>query len=64
MSLKQQALVLQQAVLHPVVRHIVKSAGLVDNNDFMIKNYILKNTKRALTQAQNTNHKKNNPMMI
>ena len=47
MSLEQQALVLlQQAILHPLGRLIAKSAGLVDNNDFMVKNYILKNMKR------------------
>eukprot|EP00534_Pseudo-nitzschia_fraudulenta_P015251 CAMPEP_0201230426 /NCGR_PEP_ID=MMETSP0852-20130820/1792_1 /ASSEMBLY_ACC=CAM_ASM_000632 /TAXON_ID=183588 /ORGANISM="Pseudo-nitzschia fraudulenta, Strain WWA7" /LENGTH=83 /DNA_ID=CAMNT_0047521183 /DNA_START=614 /DNA_END=862 /DNA_ORIENTATION=- len=57
MTLEQQTLVLQQAILHPLVRHIAKSAGLVDNNDFMIKNYILKNMKRASSLAQQTLHK-------
>ena len=58
MSLEQQALVLQQAVLHPLVKPIAKSAGLVDNNDFMAKNYIVKKMKIALTQAQKTNSSK------
>ena len=59
MSLQQEeALVLQRAVLHPLVRPIVKSAGIVDNNDFMIKNYVLKNTKRAVKQDLKTNAKK------
>ena len=41
MSLEQKALVLQQAVFHPLVRPIAKSAGLLDNNDFIAtKNYI------------------------
>ena len=57
MSLQQKALVLQQAVLHPLVRPIAKSAGIVDNNDFMVKNYIVKNIKKALTLAQKTLHK-------
>ncbi len=58
LSLQQQALVLQQAVLHPLVRPIAKSAGLVDNKEFMIKKYILKNMKGALSLAQKTVHKK------
>ena len=58
MSFEQQALVLQQAVLHLLVRPIAKSAGVDDINDFMIKNYILKNMKRALSLAQKINHQK------
>ena len=54
MSLEQQVLVLQQAVLHPLVRPIAKSAGLVDNNDFIIKNYVMKNLKTALSLGQKT----------
>ena len=46
LSTEEQALALQQAVLHPLVRVIAKSAGLVDNNDFMIKNYVMKNMRR------------------
>ena len=57
MSLEQQALVLQQAVVHPLVRPIAKSAGLVDNNNFMIQNYVMKNIKRASSLAQKTLHK-------
>ena len=56
MSLEQQALVLQQTVVHPLVRPIAKSAVLVGNNDFMIKNYIMKNLKRASSLAQKTLH--------
>ena len=55
MSLEQQALVLQQAIMHPLVKAIAKSAGLVDNNDFMVKNYVVKNMKNSLIQAQKTN---------
>ena len=51
------AIGLQQAVLHPLVTPIAKSAGIVDNNDFMVKNYIVKNIKKALTLAQKTLHK-------
>jgi len=58
MSLEQQAFALQQAVIHPLVRPIAKSAGLVDNNDFMIKNYFMNNLKRASSLAQKTNNKK------
>ena len=49
---------LQQAVIHPLVRPIAKSAGLVDNSDFMIKNYIMNNKKRALSLAQKINNRK------
>ena len=57
MSTEEQALALQQAVLHPLVRPIAKSAGLVDNNNFMIQNYVMKNIKRASLLAQKTLHK-------
>ena len=55
LSVEEQALALQQAVLHPLVRVIAKSAGLVDNNDFMIKNYVMKNMKTSVKLALKTN---------
>ena len=64
MSLEQQAFVLWQACIHPLVRPIAKSAGLVDNNNFMIKNYIMNNMKRSLLLAQEANNKKAHEQMM
>ena len=56
LSAEEQALALQQAVLHPLVRSIAKCAGIVDNNDFMIKNYITNNfMKTTVKLALKTN---------
>ena len=41
-------------MVHPNVRALAKSAGLIDDQDFIKKNYILKNMKNALTLAQDT----------
>ena len=49
---------MKQAVLHPLVRLIAKSAGIVDNNDFMIKNYIINNMKTTVKLALKTNSTK------
>ena len=58
LSAEERALALQQAVLHPLVRLIAKSAGLVDNIDLMIKNCIMKNVDRSVKRAMKTNSRK------
>ena len=58
LSKEEQALALQQAILHPLVRSIAKSAGLADNNNFMIKNCIMKNVKTSVKLALKTNSTK------
>ena len=56
LSVEERALALQQAVLHPLARSIAKSAGLVHNNDFMIKN--MKNMKITMKLALKINSSK------
>ena len=58
LSKEEQALALQQAILHPLVRSIAKSAGLADNNNYMIKNYIMNNVKSSVKLALKTNSAK------
>jgi len=55
---QEQALALQQAIVHPLVRSIAKSAGVIDNKDFMIKNYIISNMKTTVKLALKTNLRK------
>ena len=40
---QQRAFALKLAIVHPDVRALAKSAGLIDNPDFIEKNYILNN---------------------
>ena len=58
---QQRAFALQQAVAHPDVRALAKSAGLIDDQDFIKKNYILKNMKTAVRLAQETSKRNARP---
>ena len=51
---QQRAFALNQAMVHTDVRGLAKSAGLIDNQDFVKKNYILNNMKNVLALAQDT----------
>ena len=51
---QQRALALKLAMVHPEVRALAKSAGLIDDKDYIKKNYILNNIKNAITLAQET----------
>ena len=44
----QRAFALQQAMVHPDVRALAKSAGVIDDQDFVKKNYILNNIKNVV----------------
>ena len=57
----QRAFALQQAMIHPDVRALAKSAGLLDDQDFIKKNYILKNMKTAVRLAQETSKRHARP---
>jgi len=41
-------------MVHPDVKALAKSAGLIDDRDFIKKNYILNNMKKVITLAQDT----------
>ena len=51
---QQRAFALKEAMLHPDVRALAKSAGLIDHQDFMKKSYILNNMNMVVTLAQET----------
>ena len=53
-TLQQRAFALRQAMRHKDVRGLAKSAGLIDDQDYIKKNCILKNMKNVLTLAQQT----------
>ena len=48
-------------MIHPDVRALAKSAGLIDDQDFIKKNYILKNMKTAVRLAQETSKRNARP---
>ena len=54
---EQRAFALKQAMVHPHVRALAKSAGLIDDQDFVKKNYILSNMKNVVKLAQETTKK-------
>ena len=58
---QQRAFALNQAMIHQDVRVLAKSAGLIDNQDFMKKNYILNNMKKVVTLAQETSKRHARP---
>ena len=51
---EQRAFALKHAMVHPHVRALAKSVGLIDDQDFVKKNYILNNMKNVVTLAQET----------
>ena len=58
---QQRAFALKQAMVHPDVRALAKSAGLIDDQDFIKKNYILNNMKKVVKLAQETSKRNTRP---
>ena len=58
---QQRAFALKQAMIHPDVRALAKSAGLIDNQDFIKKSYILNNMKKVVQLAQETSKRNARP---
>ena len=58
---QQKAFALNQAMVHPDVRALAKSAGLIDDKDVIKKNYILNTIKKIVTLAQQTTKRNGRP---
>ena len=58
---EQRAFALKQAMVHPHVRALAKSAGLIDDQDVVKKNYILNNMKNVVKLAQETTKRNARP---
>ena len=61
LTLQQRAFALKQAMVHPDVRALAKSAGLIDDQEFIKKNYILNNMKKVVSLAQETTKRNARP---
>ena len=55
LTVKQQVLVLHEAVKDQEVRFIAKSAGIIDNDQFDIYQSIIRNIKHVLLVVQTKN---------
>ena len=61
---EQRSFALKQAMVHPHLRALPKSAGPIDDQDVVKKNYILNNMKNVVKLAQETTKKMLGQMMI
>ena len=54
---EQKVLVLYKASIHPLVRHLFKSAALIDVADYKVKSEIVEQMGKSVVKARKTNKK-------